>query len=158
MPELRTDDGPRKLRAIWLGPKGATLPFEWTYVQWSVTLAMIPAGVLIVAGVIALAGVMIMGHPPWFAFPFGIIYGGPAAVYGAIRLMRGVDFDEPLRYKISTARDELGRRSRQPVETPTNWLMPWPNLRELTDLGEQQLRADDLADDQAGSTAGDATP
>ena len=33
MPLLRTDDGPRRLRAIWLGPNGATLPFEWTYVQ-----------------------------------------------------------------------------------------------------------------------------
>ena len=38
MPNLRTDDGPRKLRAVWLGPKGATLPFEWTYVQWSAVL------------------------------------------------------------------------------------------------------------------------
>jgi len=38
MPLLRTDDGPRRLRAIWLGPNGATLPFEWTYVQWGVVL------------------------------------------------------------------------------------------------------------------------
>ncbi|MBM7799362.1 hypothetical protein JOE57_002283 [Microlunatus panaciterrae] len=49
MPDLRTDDGPRKLRAVWLGPKGATLPFEWTYVQWAVTLLMIPVGIGVVA-------------------------------------------------------------------------------------------------------------
>ena len=40
MPHLRTDDGPRKLRAVWLGPKGATLPFEWTYVQWAAVLIL----------------------------------------------------------------------------------------------------------------------
>ena len=42
MPRLRTDDGPRKLRAVWLGPAGSTLPFQWTYVQWLVTLVAIP--------------------------------------------------------------------------------------------------------------------
>ncbi len=44
MPRLRTDDGPRKLRAVWLGPAGSTLPFQWTYVQWLVTLIAIPIG------------------------------------------------------------------------------------------------------------------
>jgi hypothetical protein len=131
MPELRTDDGPRKLRAVWLGPKGATLPFEWTYVQWAVTLLMIPVGILLVAGLLALAGLATVGHVPWFAFWFGLIYGAPAGVYGAVRVMRGVTFDEPLRYKITTARDELGGRSREPAEAPTDWRMPWPRMAEL---------------------------
>ena len=46
MPRLRTDDGPRKLRAVWLGPAGSTLPFQWTYVQWLVTLVAIPIGAI----------------------------------------------------------------------------------------------------------------
>lgn len=131
MPELRTDDGPRKLRAVWLGPKGATLPFEWTYVQWSVTLLMIPLGVGLVSLVIALAGLATVGHAPWFTFWFGLIYGAPAAIYLAVRLMRGVTFDEPLRYKTATFREELGRRSRERAEGPTEWLMPFPKVAEL---------------------------
>ena len=139
------------MRAVWLGPKGATLPFEWSYVQWAVTLAMIPAGVLIVAGIIALAGLVIIGHPPWFALPFGLIYGAPAAIYGAIRVMRGVDYNEPLRHKIATACDEFGRQSRQSAETVTHWQMPWPNLHELPDSAERQLRVDQSAG-ECGST------
>lgn len=139
MPELRTDDGPRKLRAVWLGPKGATLPFEWTYVQWAVTLLMIPVGIGLVAGLIAIGGLLISGRVPWFAFWFGLIYGAPAAVYGAIRVMRGVSFDEPLRHKITTARDELGGRSREPAEAPIHWQLPWPAMAELSPAAEKLL-------------------
>ncbi|GAB3919955.1 hypothetical protein GCM10011575_35880 [Microlunatus endophyticus] len=144
MPELRTDDGPRKLRAVWLGPKGATLPFEWTYVQWAVTLLMIPVGIVLIAGLIALAGLVAVGHAPWFAFWFGLIYGAPAAVYGAVRIMRGVTFDEPLRYKITTARDELGGRSRAAAEPPMNWRMPWPRLAELSPAAERLFESPDV--------------
>ncbi len=139
MPELRTDDGPRKLRAVWLGPKGATLPFEWTYVQWSVTLLMIPVGVGLVALLIALGGLATIGHPPWFTFWFGLIYGAPAAIYLAVRLMRGVTFDEPLRYKTATFREELGRRSREPAEVATNWVMPFPKVAELPAAAQDLL-------------------
>jgi hypothetical protein len=138
MPELRTDDGPRKLRAVWLGPKGASLPFEWTYVQWSVTLLMIPLGITLTSLVIALAGWVTVGHAPWFTFWFGLIYGTPAAVYLAVRLMRGVTFDEPLRYKTATFGEEVGRRQRVPAEGVTEWAMPWPKVAELP-LAAQQL-------------------
>lgn len=153
MPELRTDDGPRKLRAVWLGPKGATLPFEWTYVQWSVTLLMIPLGIGVVAGLIALVGLATVGHPPWFTVWFGVIYGAPLAVYLAVRLMRGVTFDEPLRYKVATFREELGRRSRTRAEGVVEWAMPWPRLTELPAktqelLGEQQNVVDRPEEDQ----------
>ena len=131
MPELRTDDGPRKLRAVWLGPKGATLPFEWTYVQWSVTLLMIPLGVALVALLIAVGGLLTIGHAPWFTFWFGLIYGAPLAIYLAVRLMRGVTFDEPLRYKTATFREEFGRESRESAETVTEWRMPFPRIAEL---------------------------
>jgi hypothetical protein len=141
MPDLRTDDGPRKLRAVWLGPRGATLPFEWTYVQWAVTIAMIPVGVALVAGVIALLGLLTIGHPPWFSFWFGLIYGAPAAVYGSMRLMRGVSFDEPLRHKLATLREEFGRRSREPIEEATRWQMPMPRMNELAPATERLLGA-----------------
>jgi hypothetical protein len=138
MPELRTDDGPRKLRAVWLGPKGASLPFEWTYVKWSVTLLMIPLGVVLVSGLVALLGWASVGHAPWFTFWFGLIYGAPLAVYLAVRLMRGVTFDEPLRYKTATFREEIGRRQRVSAEGVTEWAMPWPRLAELSP-GAQRL-------------------
>lgn len=139
MPELRTDDGPRKLRAVWLGPKGAALPFEWTYVQWAVTLLMIPLGIVLTCAVIALAGWVTVGHPPWFTFWFGLIYGTPAAVYLAVRLMRGVTFDEPLRYKTTTFREEVGRRQRVSAEGATEWAMPWPKLAEATPAAQRLL-------------------
>jgi hypothetical protein len=138
VPELRTDDGPRKLRAVWLGPKGATLPFEWTYVQWSVTLLMIPLGVALVALLIAVGGLLTIGHAPWFTFWFGLIYGAPAAIYLAVRLMRGVTFDEPLRYKTATFREEFGR-TREPAEGVTAWVMPFPKLAELPASGQDLL-------------------
>ena len=144
MPELRTDDGPRKLRAVWLGPKGATLPFEWTYVQWCVTLLMIPVGVGLVALLIALGGLATIGHPPWFTFWFGLIYGAPAAVYLAVRLMRGVTFDEPLRYKTATFREEFGRGSREPAEVATNWVMPFPKVAELPTAAQDLLESHSL--------------
>jgi len=138
VPELRTDDGPRKLRAVWLGPKGATLPFEWTYVQWSVTLLMIPLGVALVALLIAVGGLLTIGHAPWFTFWFGLIYGAPAAIYLAVRLMRGVTFDEPLRYKTATFREEFGR-TREPAEGVTAWVMPFPRLTELPTSAQDLL-------------------
>jgi hypothetical protein len=145
VPDLRTDDGPRKLRAVWLGPKGATLPFEWTYVQWAVTLLMIPAGVGLVALVVALAGLATVGHPPWFTFWFGVIYGAPLAIYLAVRLMRGVTFDEPLRYKMATFREEVGRESREPAEGVTEWLMPFPRVADLPEPALAMLAAGSVA-------------
>lgn len=139
MPELRTDDGPRKLRAVWLGPKGAALPFEWTYVQWSVTLLMIPVGIGLVSIIIAVLGWVTVGHAPWFTVWFGLIYGAPLAIYLSIKLMRGVTFDEPLRYKTATFREELGRQQRTAAEGALEWSMPWPKLAELPQATEQLL-------------------
>ena len=63
MPNLRTDDGPRKLRAIWLGPKGATLPFEWTYVQWSVVIAALVLTPFILGPIVWLLTGDVAHHP-----------------------------------------------------------------------------------------------
>lgn len=141
MPELRTDDGPRKLRAVWLGPKGATLPFEWTYVQWALTLLVVPVGIAGVAALVAVVGLVTVGRPPWFTFWFGLIYGAPLGVYLGVRLMRGVSFDEPLRHKWATFREEFGRGSRVPEEQVTVWRMPFPQVKELPAPAAQVLAA-----------------
>ena len=110
MPRLRTDDGPRKLRAVWLGPAGHTLPFQWTYVQWAVTLIAVP-----VAGTIGTAVVwLLLGDPVW-AFGIGGLWCGAAGVYLAIRLMRNVTFDEPLGYQRRLVRGEYAREFAAPV-------------------------------------------
>lgn len=110
MPRLRTDDGPRKLRAVWLGPAGHTLPFQWTYVQWAVTLIAVP-----IAGTIGTAIVYaLLGDPVW-AFGLGGLWFGAGGVYLAIHLMRNVTFDEPLSYQRRLVKGEFSRQFSQPV-------------------------------------------
>jgi hypothetical protein len=97
MPRLRTDDGPRKLRAVWLGPAGSTLPFQWTYVQWLVTLVAIPVGSMIGGALVWTLGI-------------GVLWGGAAGVWAAVKLMGYVSYDEPLRYQRRLVRGEFSRR------------------------------------------------
>jgi hypothetical protein len=104
MPRLRTDDGPRKLRAVWLGPAGSALPFQWTYVQWLVTLVAIPIGAT-VGGLL----VWLLGAGLVWTFAIGVLWGGAAAVWLAVRVMRHVTYDEPLRYQRRLVRGEFSR-------------------------------------------------
>ena len=105
MPRLRTDDGPRKLRAVWLGPAGSTLPFQWTYVQWLVTLVAIPVGAIIGGALVGLTGA------GWvWTLGIGVLWGGAAGVWVAVKLMRHVTYDEPLRYQRRLVRGEFSRR------------------------------------------------
>ena len=90
MPLLRTDDGPRRLRAIWLGPNGATLPFEWTYVQWGVVLLT----ACLVGNVFGLLAWWWTGDIVYTIAAI-VLWGWPAGVYLGTRVMRGVSFDEP---------------------------------------------------------------
>lgn len=129
MPRLRTDDGPRKLRAVWLGPKGATLPFEWTYVQWVVSLAMLPVGITAVTLILAGASHTLSGsYAWWFAVPISILLGGYLALLAAVRIMRNVTFDEPVRYKIAVLRDEFGRHTRSRRSKPVEWRLATPRI------------------------------
>ena len=110
MPRLRTDDGPRKLRAVWLGPAGHTLPFQWTYVQWAVTLVAVP-----LAGAIGTAIVwLLLGDPVW-ALGVGGLWFAAGGMWLAVRLMRNVTFDEPLRYQRRLLRGEFTRQFSTPV-------------------------------------------
>ena len=105
MPRLRTDDGPRKLRAVWLGPAGSTLPFQWTYVQWLVTLVAIPVGAIIGGVLVGLTGA------GWvWTLGIGVLWGGAAGVWVAVRLMAHVTYDEPLSYQRRLVRGEFSRR------------------------------------------------
>jgi hypothetical protein len=105
MPRLRTDDGPRKLRAVWLGPAGSTLPFQWTYVQWLVTLVAIPVGSTIGGAVVWLTGAGVV-----WTLGIGVLWGGAAGVWAAVKLMGYVTYDEPLRYQRRLVRGEFSRR------------------------------------------------
>jgi hypothetical protein len=104
MPRLRTDDGPRKLRAVWLGPAGSTLPFQWTYVQWLVTLIAIPIGAAVGGVLVWLLGVGLV-----WTLSVGVLWGGAAGVWGAVKVMRHVTYDEPLRYQRRLVRGEFSR-------------------------------------------------
>jgi hypothetical protein len=105
MPRLRTDDGPRKLRAVWLGPAGSTLPFQWTYVQWLVTLVAIPVGSLVGGALVWLTGAGLV-----WTLGIGVLWGGAAGVWAAVKLMGHVSYDEPLRYQRRLVRGEFSRR------------------------------------------------
>jgi hypothetical protein len=134
MPWLRTDDGPRKLRAVWLGPSGSTLPFQWTYVQWAVTLCVIPVGIGLLWLIMAAVGI-----PFSWIWPFAIPWGGTFAVYLAVKVMSRVTFDEPLRYHQRLVRAEWSSQSSRrhrdhPLEL--RWARP-----KIGYLSESTLRA-----------------
>lgn len=132
MPQIRTDDGPRKLRAVWLGPKGATLPFEWTYVQWIVTILVTQVALVLCAAV-----AWLLGAPVWAIIAAGI-NGSIGGVLLAIKTTRNITFDEPLRHKTDTARSELSRRRRRRVQEPIAWT--WPDLPITTSPREDLPR------------------
>ena len=104
MPRLRTDDGPRKLRAVWLGPAGSTLPFQWTYVQWVVTLVAIPIGATVGGLLVWLLGIGLV-----WTLSIGVLWGAAAGVWVAVKVMSHVTYDEPLRYQRRLVRGEFRR-------------------------------------------------
>lgn len=110
MPRLRTDDAPRKLRAVWLGPAGHTLPFQWTYVQWAITLIAVPVAATIGTAIVW----FLFGDPVW-AFGIGGLWFGAGGVYLAVRLMRNVTFDEPLSYQRRLFEGEFSRQFSRAV-------------------------------------------
>lgn len=137
MPQIRTDDGPRKLRAVWLGPAGSTLPFEWTYVQWSVVLGCIPVGILV-----AWICFNLLGLDPLVRNVLALVWGAAAGVWIGVKVMKGVTFDEPLRHKRALVKSELDPRTRQPVPHEETWELTMPRVRgewspELFDLTEE---------------------
>lgn len=96
MPEIRTDDAPRRLRQVWLGPRGFRLWFEWTYprlfafvLAWSITG---PAAWFVLSQT---------GSRVHVAFVLGVFGYGAGLAYVISRLvMVGVTADEPLLYRL----------------------------------------------------------
>lgn len=125
MAAIRTDDGPRRLRSVWLGPKGATLPFEWTYVQWVVTIACAMVGMVVFTLIWWL-----LSHDALIATVSGIAWGIAAGTYAAVRLMRGVDADEPIGYKLGRIR-QLGHRDQDQVPDTTAVDFPAVRIRPM---------------------------
>ncbi len=129
MPQLHTDDGPRRLRAVWLGPTGATLPFEWTYVQWVATLAAVPVTVGLLWGL----GTAVHQFVPAVVDDFlvraiAMIWGPALGVYVTVKVMRHVSFDQPLAARVRLVRAELRPRPRP---RPTQLLASPPPIGEL---------------------------
>ena len=128
MPRLRTDDGPRKLRAVWLGPAGSALPFQWTYVQWLVTLVAIPIGAT-VGGLL----VWLLGAGLVWTLAIGVLWGGAAGVWMAVKVMRYVTYDEPLRYQRRLVQGEFSRAFSTSAELrPTEVAFTFPPIHYLS--------------------------
>lgn len=140
MAHVRTDDGPRKLRAVWLGPKGATLPFAWTYVQWLVTLALAFASSAVTTAVWWLLTLDVL-----LAVVLGGAWGLAGGVYLAVKTMRGVTFDEPVRYKLGRLIGQVGWRDQTPV--PADLTVEWsiPPAGELSAPVQARLGWSDIA-------------
>ena len=128
MPVLHTDDGPRRLRAVWLGPTGATLPFEWTYVQWVATLAAIPVAVGVLWAVGTLVHQLIPGFDDFLIWAIALTWGPAFGVYLTVKVMRHVSFDQPLAARVRLVRTELHPRPR-PARTA--WAIRTPPITDL---------------------------
>lgn len=118
MPHIRTDDGPRRLRAVWLGPRGYRWYWTWTYVQWSATVV---ATAVAVAGVFAV--VWGLSGELKIALIIGPLWGGALGVLGTRKAMKHVDYDRPVRYWRVTLRNEWAgsRRAPRPDAAPEGW-------------------------------------
>lgn len=97
MPPIRTDDAPRRLRAVWLGPRGHTLTWTWEYRHW----AAFGAIWLTLAGVL---GALLWQIRPSLGVIGGPMWAIPLAYVASRRVMTFVDYDRPVRYWTRTLR------------------------------------------------------
>lgn len=109
MPTLRTDDGPRRLRAVWLGPRGVRFPFEWTYVQWALVVCLTVPMASLVLGVLwpIDSQLAVMACVPW---------GAMGSVMATRWIISKTDFDRPVKYWRWVIKVELHRSRRVPRE------------------------------------------
>jgi len=107
VPAIRTDDATRRLRAVWLGPKGKTLAFEWTYVQWSLCILLVGIGALIGFALLA-------PFDRTFALLAGPMWGGVLGFFATRWVVSQTNFDQPLRWWRRTLRGEWARSARIP--------------------------------------------
>lgn len=104
MPPIRTDDAPRRLRAMWLGPRGARWPVDWTYPQWGVFVILLLTVPPLIFFLVA-----------WWdvAFAAAFAFGGPVIAYRVTTSMpKWVNYDRPLRWWVGVLRAEFSHSTR----------------------------------------------
>jgi hypothetical protein len=117
MPEIRTDDTPRRLRAVWLGPRGKTLSWEWTYVQWALCLLLIT-----LCSSILFAVLWPIDHV--IAVVFGTGAGAVLGVRLAGAAVARTNYDQPLRWWRRAVIGEWRRSSRPMAATTVRLAAP----------------------------------
>lgn len=98
---IQTDDGPRRLRAVWLGPSNLRMPWDWTYAQWATGLLtyVVVGGLLLMCALPTGDPVLVVAVP--------LLWPLPAVWYVAGRLLpRHVDPDTPLGWWVAALRGE----------------------------------------------------
>lgn len=125
MPLIRSDDGPRKLRAVWLGPKGATLPFEWTFVQWLVCVLC-----TIALGTVVLVALWV-AWAPIYGMAGAVLYGPAGGFYIGAKLMHRTSFDEPIQYRVPMMIGQIRDRGRSGSNDEVEWRVRLPPVRDL---------------------------
>jgi hypothetical protein len=131
MPDIRTDDTPRRLRAVWLGPRGKTLAWEWTYVQWSLCLAL-----MVACSAVLLLLLWPVDHT--IAVCFGIGGGSLIGQKLAAHAVAHTNYDQPLRWWRQTLRGEFRRSTRMPQDRVER--LTAPPVAELARWAEREMR------------------
>jgi hypothetical protein len=142
---LRSDDGVRRVRAMWLGSGAMRWPVDWTYVEWGIAFVcavavMPPVGLLATAVLGPLAGVVwALGLGGWLAYQL------------FDRVRTEVDADRPVRWWWAVVRHELtaGRRATggpRSMALAATWSSPLDAARrsELVATAGRPGRSDTL--------------
>lgn len=91
---MPSDDGPRGLRVPWLGWKGFTFGFEWSWQRWVVTAVAAFVTVPVVWQVAT-----VLTNSWLFNGVAAALFGGLAAVWVGAKATGAISLDEPLAYK-----------------------------------------------------------
>lgn len=134
MPYLRTDDGPRALRIIFLGWKGFTFAWEWTLQRWIITAAITAVTVPALYQVTKL----LTTSPVFNAFA-AALFGIAAAVWAAGKITAVVSFDQPLAYQVG-ALAEAVKVAASPRPKPATLRPATPTVGALSPGAARSLR------------------
>lgn len=134
MPEIRSDDKARQLRLVYLGPRGHTLGFEWTYTKLIVCFILGNLGVVLVF----LPFYLLSGF--WSAITWAIPFGLPAGIFTGVWLMKKVSHDEPLGYKLGTYWHLLTRQGRPAPDRPQRFNIAMPPITALPTTTKEPTR------------------
>ncbi len=132
MPELITDDGPRKLRNVWLGPKGLRLPVEYTYTHWLMLAILLPLTVFVVGGVATGLFTLLGVKDSWY---IGLLTS-PFALLGAVLLVQKVaehlSFETPFGYLHSATTAEWRESEVHAADTDTTAEVRVPTIEPVS--------------------------